>query len=192
MHKCKQAYLHFTQMRNVIHFVQPRVKNRLLMTHIHKQKALFKKKKSLPCRLSVVIIVRVLKGFQIRNQCFKALSRDRTTDNEHSNCSLHEQTAFPAPVSVHLTLNTSLGAKLYGSSLANKRHFLLRTLLICVRVCAHKCALYRCDFLMWSSRWKCFSMADSCHVSVFQTNEKFIEEKSPQMRLQFIEYCLAP
>lgn len=100
--------------------------------------------------------------------------------------------AFPAPVSVHLTLNTSLGAKLYGSSLANKRHFLLRTLLICVRVCAHKCALYRCDFLMWSSRWKCFSMANSCHVSVFQTNEKFIEEKSPQMRLQFIEYCLAP
>lgn len=97
MHKCKQAYLHLTQMRNVLHFVQPRVKNRLLMTHIHKQKALFKKKKSLPCRLSVVIIARVLTGFQIRNQCFKALSRDRTMDNEHSNCSLHEQTSFSSP-----------------------------------------------------------------------------------------------
>lgn len=87
--------------------------------------------------------------------------------------------AFPAPVSVHLTLNTSLGAKLYGSSLANKRHFLLRTLLICVRVCAHKCALYRCDFLMWSSRWKCFSMADSCHVCFPNEWEVYWRKISP-------------
>lgn len=192
MHKCKQAYLHFTQMRNVLHFVQPRVKNRFLMTHIHKQKALFLKK-SLPCRLSVVIIVRVWNtGFWSEN-LLKALTRDRTTDNGYSNCSLHEQTSFSSSSKCPFNLQHFTGGKTLRIISRKQKAFPIKNsayLCVCARINVHYTHVIFCS--QEAADENVFLMADSCHVSVFQTNEKFIEEKSPQMRLQFIKYCLVP